>query len=72
MISKVTLVTLFPCFYTEICSVKNTHMALLGFSIVLLHLIIGFGFLIYKLSPRKKTVKIEVPEPEKNKTLNIK
>lgn len=47
-------------------------MALLGFSIVLLHLIIGFGFLIYKLSPRKKTVKIEVPEPEKNKTLTIK
>lgn len=46
-------------------------MALLGFSIVLLHLVVGFGFLIYKLSPRKKTVKIEVPEPEKTKHLTL-
>lgn len=40
-------------------------MALIGFSIVLLHLIVGFGFLIYKLSPRKKPVKIEVPDSGK-------
>jgi hypothetical protein len=36
-------------------------MALLGFSIVLLHLLIGFGFLIYKLLPRTKKVIVEKP-----------
>lgn len=34
-------------------------MALLGFSIVLIHLLVGFGFLIYKLAPKAKKVIVE-------------
>ncbi len=52
-----TLVTELCALCTEICTIKLQHMALLGFSIVLLHLIAGFGFLIYKLTPRKKEIK---------------
>lgn len=49
-------------------------MALLGFSLVLLHLILGFGFLIYKLSPKGKRVEFESPLQEssdKNKIKNV-
>lgn len=47
-------------------------MALIGFSIVLLHLILGFGFLIYKLLPVKKQVGVETPiqEQSNKKTLS--
>ena len=34
-------------------------MAILGFLIVLVHLLVGFGFMIYKLSPKKKLVALE-------------
>lgn len=34
-------------------------MAILGFSIVIVHLLVGFGFLIYKLAPAKKKLSKE-------------
>lgn len=43
-------------------------MATIIFIIVLLHLVAGFGYLIYKLSPSKKTDhSITSSESEKNK-----
>jgi hypothetical protein len=32
--------------------------------IIILHLVVGFGFLVYKLSPRKEDEDINEDEPE--------
>lgn len=68
---KVTFVTHITFQNSEICSEKLTQntMALFGFSLVLIHLLLGFGFLVYKLSPRKKQVikeKSSLPNTLKN------
>jgi len=42
---------------TELCITKYLHTMwpIIAFLIVLLHLLLGFGFMYYKLSPKKKT-----------------